>query len=121
MNRLTFTADRTTLYLTQSVDERDERGERRVRIFETHFVDNDWTKPEPVSFNSAYNDYQPVLSPNGDHLIFNSIRPIPGSTDEALLNLWLVTRTEAGWGEPVPAISPDKRYFFTKLEVKFSK
>ena len=100
VNGLTFTADGTTLYLTESVDERDEQGERRVRIFEAHFVDNDWTKPEPVSFNSIYNDYQPVLSPNGDRLIFNSTRPIPGSTDEALLNLWMVTKTETGWSEP---------------------
>jgi ankyrin repeat protein len=67
--------------------------------------DGVWTAPEPVLFNSDSGDGEPIFTPTGQRLYFNSFRPIePGAgTDKE--NIWYLERVDDGWSEARP-VSP---------------
>lgn len=71
-----------------------------------------WTQPEVVSFSGQYTDGNPCFSRDGSRLYFESVRPVSQNGEHTHeLNLWVVDRTEAGWGEPKPlgnGINTDK-------------
>lgn len=99
-NGIAFSPDGKTLYTSQFIDEKDWRGRPRSRIFETKFINGNWSQPQPVSFSSKFSDYQPVLSPDGKRLFFNSSRPRPNQAEEERkINIWSVERTQNGWSE----------------------
>jgi Tol biopolymer transport system component len=54
----------------------------------------------PATFSSAFTDYQPVMSPDGKRLYFQSTRPKPGTTEEVLQDIWYVARVGSDWGAP---------------------
>jgi Tol biopolymer transport system component len=60
-----------------------------------------WTRPHLVPFSGRYDDGEFSLSPDGNSLCFTSNRPLTGSGKPLdYYNLWVVTRTQAGWSEP---------------------
>jgi hypothetical protein len=65
--------------------------------------DGRWTPPETASFSGKYGGVDPCVSSDGNTVFFCSNRPRPGSTDEEEedYDIWSVTRTDAGWTEPV--------------------
>ncbi len=89
-------------------------------------VNNIWTKPEMLNFNSTTYDNDMCLSVDGKKLIFRSFRALPsGVKPNDHSYLWFVERTEDGWseakplfcgGEPVrtgyPSISKNGRLYF---------
>ena len=99
-NGIAFDHDGRSLFVAVWQSDRDERGQRRLRIQEWRHDGRDWTGPFPASFTSRFTDYQPVFSPDRQRLYFQSTRPVPGDSVEVLQNLWFVERTGAGWSEP---------------------
>jgi Tol biopolymer transport system component len=67
--------------------------------------DGEWTAPEVVSFAGTYSDLEPVFSPDGQTMFFASNRPVTGSEPKDF-DIWKVTRTKNGWGDPVNLGSP---------------
>ena len=65
-------------------------------------VNGAWTAPEKVPFSSEYGDMEPVLSPDGSKLFFNSFRPLHSDKAEERENIWFAERTADGWAEPKP-------------------
>lgn len=61
---------------------------------------NEWTAPEVASFAGVFSDLEPAFSYDGQTLYFASNRPISGTKPKDF-DLWKVTRTSTGWGEPV--------------------
>jgi glucose/arabinose dehydrogenase len=117
VNGIAFTQDGRTLYTSDRVDDRDSTGRRRARIFERRHEAGEWSDPTPVSFASRFTDYQPVMAPDGRRLYFQSTRPLPGDSVEALQNLWYVERTGTGWGDarPVAAVNTPHREGYPSL------
>jgi hypothetical protein len=63
-----------------------------------------WSEPAIAPFSGGdHSDYAPMFAPDGQRLYFGSRRPSFSSTS---MNIWYVTRTDAGWSEPVILGSP---------------
>jgi Tol biopolymer transport system component len=77
---------RDTLYLMHSVK-----------------VKGKWKTPELASFSTAsasWNDIDPMFSPDGNTLLFQSTRPVAGKPDREGFDIWAVKKTPTGWGDP---------------------
>lgn len=61
-----------------------------------------WQKPAPASFSNQlpYKDIDPVFSPDGKTLLFQSNRPVPNHPNRKGFDIYSVTKTETGWSEP---------------------
>jgi hypothetical protein len=69
-------------------------------IYQARLENGAWASPTPVSFSGQFRDGDPFLSPDGSRLFFWSRR------QTAYNDLWMVSRTEAGWGEPNHLAAP---------------
>lgn len=90
----TFTADGTTLYFTKS-----HAGQRLGVIVVSQFRDGRWSEPKVASFSGRFTDYDPFITPDGEHLFFASNRPLTGSIKKDF-DIWVVDKTTQGWSEP---------------------
>ncbi len=62
---------------------------------------NQWTKPQTVSFSGEYQEGSPFVSPDGKKLYFSSHRPPEGSkTPKKDFDIWVVKKTGTTWGKP---------------------
>ena len=91
-----FTADGRTVYFTR------KGGDGRFAvILESHLGRNGrWSTPAVSSFSGQYPDYDPILTPNGQQLLYISKRPVIGSTPKSDFDIWVVDRTTTGWSAP---------------------
>ena len=81
-------------------------GEATSFIAFMRLEEKGWTRPQLAPFSGRY-DGEFSLSPDGNALYFTSNRPLAGSgKPEYFYNLWVVTRTNAGWSEPSSLDSP---------------
>lgn len=65
----------------------------------SHLLKGAWTTPEVMPFSGQYRDSDPVLSPDGNTLLFASDRPLAGSRGKSFY-IWASTKTKNGWSEP---------------------
>jgi hypothetical protein len=62
---------------------------------------NQWTKPEVVSFSGKYSDADPFITHDNKWLYFASKRPVDSSqTINDDNDIWRSERLDNGWGEP---------------------
>jgi len=104
-----FSPDGETVYFDKSV-----LRHYLYVILESHSAGGGWSAPSVAPFSGIYRDSDPVLSPDGSKLYFVSDRPVDGKpkTD---YDIWVVTRTPGGWGEPRhldPPINSEGNEFF---------
>jgi Tol biopolymer transport system component len=92
----TFTPDGKTCFFSKSV----LKFYLDVICF-TQYKDGRWQQPQVAPFSGVYRDFDPILSPDGTKMVFTSSRPVTG-TAETDYNIWMVTKTAAGWSEPSP-------------------
>lgn len=99
-----FTADGATVFFDRSTSQTSKT------VMVAHKVGGVWSKAEVAPFSGHWFDQNPVLSPDGSYLLFDSNRPVtpdgkplvqtlfgqpqPGS------NIWRMDRKGDGWGEP---------------------
>lgn len=99
-----FTPDGQTVFFDRS------SGSKKAVLI-SHCIDGRWAPPRIAPFSGRWFDQDPVVSPDGSYMLFDSDRPPPGR-DKPLVqtyfgrrapgaNLWRVDRKGAGWGEPV--------------------
>jgi len=73
-----FSADGKTLYISRSnftngKKEFDDKKINNIHLYQSNFVDGEWSEPEKLSFNKKEFSYQhPALSPDGKRLYFSS-------------------------------------------------
>lgn len=100
-----FTPDGRTMIITYGI-----AAQRRLMI--SRLQGEMWSTPAPAPFSSRWRDIEPVMSPDGDYLVFVSNRPTtetgqpldgfyggsarPGAGG----NLWRVDRKGDRWGQP---------------------
>jgi hypothetical protein len=64
------------------------------------FQNGEWTQPAIASFSGKYNDFEPVISRDGN-FFFGSMRPTknkPNMTNDA--DIWMMRAAENGWSDP---------------------
>ncbi|QIX62078.1 hypothetical protein HER32_13130 [Hymenobacter sp. BT18] len=103
---LALSADGQEAYFTDS-----DKTRTSLRLMQAKRVGGRWQPPTPVPFASAYRDIDPIFSPDGRRLYFNSTRPLEaGGSERPNFDVWVVERTAGGgWSEParVPVVSQD--------------
>jgi Tol biopolymer transport system component len=90
----TITADGQTIYFEKSAP-----PHYLYVLYESHLVNGTWDKPTVLPFSGRYKDTDPVLSPDGQTMLFASDRPVEG-VDHHHFYIWAVKRTNQGWSEP---------------------
>jgi hypothetical protein len=66
-------------------------------------IDDVWTRPEMLPFNSTTYDNDMCLSADGNRMVFRSYRILPsGKKPKGHTYLWYVDRTASGWSEAKP-------------------
>src|SRR5262249_23698383 len=68
---------------------------------QAHLVDGKWQKPEVLPFSGLYRDTDPVLTPDGNTLLFASDRPRNGVQSHDFY-IWSATKTKIGWTDLHP-------------------
>ncbi len=100
---LAFTPDGNAVFF-----DRSEGAHKTVMI--SHRRGGRWAPAEVAPFSGHWFDQDPVVSPDGRYMLFNSDRPTPQSaaplvqtyfskTGAPGSNIWRVDRKGAGWGE----------------------
>lgn len=76
-------------------------------IYVSDFKDGTWSSPRLADF-STDRDETAHITPNGQFLFFGSERPVPGKPNKGNfdMNIWMMEKTEKGWGEPKPLPEP---------------
>jgi WD40-like Beta Propeller Repeat len=119
---LAFTPDDDTVFFDRS------NGPHKT-IMVSHKVNGHWSKPQIAGFSGHWFDQDPVVSPDGSYLLFNSDRPTtPGGkplTQDYFAggnapgsNIWKVERKGDAWGTPVwlgPIINDDPFVDFASI------
>ncbi len=77
---------------------RSSQGGRAMQLYQSIYLDGEWSKPERLPFCDSRFDYMhPAVSPDGKSLVFASNRP--GGLGG--MDLWITERTAEAWSQPV--------------------
>jgi Tol biopolymer transport system component len=98
---LTFSADGLTTYFSR----RAPGGKQMIYV--SNFDDGIWSSPVLADF-STDRDETASITPDGKYLFFGSERPIPKQPNKGNfdMNVWMMEKTDNGWGEPRPLPEP---------------
>ena len=69
-------------------------------VFIQQQKDGTWSLPKIAPFAGNFSDLEPAFTADGNTLFFASNRPVEGETPKDF-DIWKVTRSGSGWGEPV--------------------
>ncbi len=99
-------------------------------ILVTKQIDGRWTEPEvaPFAADPEIMDLEPAISPDGRKFYFLSNRPREEGGEVGNQDIWVMDRSEDGWGEPAnlgapinsdapeyfPSVTRDGTIYFTR-------
>lgn len=92
---LTISPDGNTALWVESNGRRDT-----LIIKESQKINGVWQEPVIASFSTAtaaWKDIDPVFSPDGQQVLFQSTRPVPDQPNRTGFDIWAVKRTSKGW------------------------
>jgi hypothetical protein len=77
-------------------------GRDTLTIMESRYIDGHWTTavPTPFSGNPQWKDIDPLFSPDGKTVLFQSNRPVDGKPDRKGFDIWAVKKLKNGWSTP---------------------
>ena len=82
----------------------ESNGRRDTLIIkESQKINGVWQEPVIASFSTttaAWKDIDPVFSPDGQQVLFQSTRPVPDQPNRTGFDIWAVKRTAKGWSAP---------------------
>ncbi len=95
---LTISPDGNTALWVKSNGRRDT-----LVILQSDKIKGRWTKPVRVSFSATdaqWKDIDPIFSPDGKTVLFQSTRPVPDRPNRTGFDIWAVDKTATGWTAP---------------------
>lgn len=95
---LTISPDGNKALWVQSKGKRDT-----LIILESTKVKGRWSAPVVASFSSAdakWKDIDPIFSPDGKTVLFQSNRPVPDRPNRTGFDIWAADKTKNGWTAP---------------------
>lgn len=95
---LTISPDGNTALWVKSNGRRDT-----LVILQSNKINGQWSKPVPASFSSAsaqWKDIDPIFSPDGKTVLFQSTRQVPDRPNRTGFDIWAVDKTAVGWSAP---------------------
>jgi hypothetical protein len=73
----------------------------RWTVFTSHQTNGRWSSPEVAPFSGQWQDADPSVTSDGQHLYFVSDRPIDaGGARRPDHDIWMMDRTATGWSAP---------------------
>lgn len=69
-------------------------------IQESKKVNGRWQAPMITSFSGKWRDIDPMFTPDGKTILFQSNRPVEGFPNRKRMDMWAVAKIGNGWGEP---------------------
>lgn len=91
----TFTPDGKTCFFSKSV----LRFYLDVICY-SEFKNRAWQEPKIAPFSGQYRDFDPVISPDGNKMVFTSNRPVDGVLRPDY-DIWMVEKNANGWSDPI--------------------
>lgn len=94
---LTISPDSKTAFWVKSNGGRDT-----LVIMKSEKRNGKWQRPVPAGFSPAtaeWKDIDPIFSPDGKTVLFQSNRPVPGQPQRKGFDIWQSTKTKIGWSE----------------------
>ncbi len=76
-------------------------GRDTLALMQSKKVNEKWQKPEIAKFseNLSWKNIDPMFSPDGKTLLFQSNRPVEGKPDRKRFDIWAVKKDKNGWGK----------------------
>jgi hypothetical protein len=98
-------------------------GRDTLTIMQSHKLNGKWQKPEIASFsvNKIWKDIDPMFSPDGKMLLFQSNRPVEGKPDRKGFDIWAIKKEKNKWSLPYHLgndINTDVSESFTSMTKK---
>ncbi len=98
-------------------------GRDTLTIMQSHKLNGKWQKPEIASFsvNKSWKDIDPMFSPDGKTLLFQSNRPVEGKPDRKGFDIWAIKKVKNSWSQPYHLgndINTDVSESFTSMTKK---
>jgi len=93
----TLSPDGKEAFWVQSKGKRDT-----LIILTSRLVGGTWQTPKPASFSTndgKWKDIDPVFSPDGKTILFQSNRPVESMPARKGFDIWAVKKTPKGWSE----------------------
>jgi len=103
---IAFSPDGREIYWTAALD----YGQFQ-RIWIMRQVDGQWSPPQAVSFSDPYTYGGPAISPDGERLFFDVLKPADEDGQKQDHDIWYRERDALGWREavrPGPPLNSDK-------------
>lgn len=91
-----------------------KRGDRSEILY-SKLNSGVWSEPKTILSHKTYGFNDPMLSPDEKQLYFISNMPLEKNVREKNSDIWLVNRTEYGWGNPInvsSTINSDKNEYY---------
>ncbi|WP_133259625.1 TolB family protein [Pseudochryseolinea flava] len=79
-------------------------GRDTLIIMHSMNVKGKWQQPTPASFSGnagVWKDIDPVFSPDGKTILFQSNRPVEGKPDRTFFDIWISKREKNGWSKAI--------------------
>jgi hypothetical protein len=91
-----FTPEARTLYFLRLAPDFS-----RWTVFVSHLTGTQWSTPVVAPFSGQWQDADPSITADGQHLYFVSDRPVEaGGARRADHDIWMMDRTPSGWSAP---------------------
>jgi ankyrin repeat protein len=112
---IAFTPDGRELCFSGVGTDQSRRWIRLMRV-----ESGRWTAPTPAPFGSGGADFEASYAAGGRRLLFSSNRPAqPGGPPKRDMDVWVVERRGAGWGEPTnlgPAVNGESSEYMPSAD-----
>jgi len=95
---ITFSPDGKECFFTKAIPNNT--------IMTTKEINGHWLQPTIAEFSGKNFDFEPNMTPDGEKMIFGSMRSVPGVDKQNEIHQWKIEKLDGMWSDPEPMGSP---------------